>query len=165
MAQLLRFYQNWNNYTTSYCKIYTEAAAHKLNLGNMDATGRQNLERMLYQISLPQVFRRPLTCAMMMYDPAEFGELSVFFEKALMRIHGMRTKRQISAINGPLTSLANSILGGMSSDNCKKRICSMVVEHASLEEVVKNMFNGNDVYHKGWRGNALYYFFTGLIYI
>jgi len=158
MAQLLRFYQNWKNYTTSYCKIYTKLAAHKLNPVNMDVTGKENLERMLYQISLPDVFRRPLTCAMMMYTLPEFGELSVFFEKALMRIHGMKTKYHLTAIDGPLTALANSIFGGMSSINCKKRICSMVVEHAPMEQVVKNMFNGNDIYNKGWRGNALYYF-------
>jgi hypothetical protein len=158
MPQLVRFYQNWNNYTTSYCKIYTTVPGLKLSLANMNGTGQENLERILYQIELPQVFRMPLTCAMMLYNQQEFGEVSVFFEKALMRIHGMKTKRQISGVNAPLTRIANSIFNGLNPLGCKRAICHLVAEHAPLSEVVKNLLKGYDIYNKGWRGNSLYYF-------
>lgn len=159
MPKLITFFQNWNNYTESYCKIYTTVPGLKLSLANMNNTGKESLERILYQIELPQVFRLPLTCAIMQYDQQEFGELSIFFEKALMRIHGMRTKPLITSVNKNLMELANEIFtGALTSLECKRLICKMVHEHAPLSAVVKNIFKGIEVYGKGWRGNSLYYF-------
>jgi len=158
MTELQTYFQNWDNYTKAYCKIYTKKPGEKLSTANMDGKGKENLERMLYQIGLESVFRRPLTCAMMNYNHSEFGEVSVFFEKALMRIHGMRTKWQISAINSELNKLANHIFSGNSPLNTKREICNLVVKHAPLKKVVKNLVSGDDVYNKSWRGNSVYYF-------
>jgi hypothetical protein len=158
ITELQSYYQNWNNYTEGYCKIYTQKPGQRFSAANMNAAGEENLKRMLYQIQLPQVFRRPLTCAMMKYNHNDFGEVSEFFEKALMRIHGMRTKRTISAIDGPLNRLANEIFTGLNVSGCKSAICTLVVDHAPLGEVVKNLVGGTDVYNKSWRGNTVYYF-------
>lgn len=158
LSELITYVNSWETYTTGYCQLYTKEKLYMLNRSFMNSDGVENVERMLYQISLPSVFRMPLTAAFVKYSKSDFGVISTFLEKALMRIHGMKTKRNINSVDKPMTEWAQKVYHGLSIENAKKEICKIVVKNASLNDVVNNLLSGKDIYPSGWKGTSLYYF-------
>ena len=126
----------------------------------MTAATATNLNRILNKINLPDEFKLPLTSGFLRYTPPEFEKFSECMEKALFRMHGIKTKT-ISRGRGSFTKLAQNIFSSYQTvSNSISEICRYVTEYApfsGVDGLVEHFISGKEAYGK-WRGYSLYYF-------
>jgi hypothetical protein len=158
MNELVINCNNWSPYTEAYCKIYTKKMGEEFSLANMTQKSTINLDRILNKIALPDEFRLPLTSAFLRYDQGDFEKFSEFMEKALLRMHGLKTHRSISRGRAQLTKLSQEIFSlNEPIEYSLSEICKIVNELAPLKDLVDYLISGKSAYNN-WRGNTLYYF-------
>ena len=160
MTQLITYVNNWAPYTEAYCKIYTKKPGKELSLANMTAGTKTNLNRIINKINLPDEFKLPLTSGFLRYTKQDFEKFSECMEKALFRMHGIKTKT-ISRGRGSFTRLAQNIFSSYQTiGNSISEICRYVTEYAPFsgaDGLVEHFISGKEAYNK-WRGYSLYYF-------
>ena len=160
MTQLITYVNNWSPYTQAYCQIYTKKVGEEFNLANMTANTATNLNRILNKINLPDEFKLPLTSGFLRYTQQEFEKFSECMEKALFRMHGIKTKT-LARGRGSFTKLAQNIFSSHQTiSNSISEICRYVTEYApfsGVDGLVEHFISGKEAYGK-WRGYSLYYF-------